>query len=80
MQAASKRIELESPGCSGFEGNLKIFKSRAMGTFLLNLEVVCVWTQPSCVIFSSPLIENEKIEKEWKNRYKQGKQQTVYTA
>ena len=29
----SKRIELESPGCSGFEENLKSFKTRPTGTF-----------------------------------------------
>ena len=33
MYTTSKRIELESPGCSGFEANLQNFKAWAFETF-----------------------------------------------
>ena len=39
----SKKIELESFGCSGFKENLKRFKTWPTGTFQLNSkEVMCV--------------------------------------
>ena len=38
----SKQIELEKPGCSGFEENSSKFVTWAAGT----LEVVYIWTQP----------------------------------
>ena len=33
LYTASKRIEVESPSCSGFEGNSHNFKAWVIGTF-----------------------------------------------
>ena len=49
MHTTSKQIGLESPGCSGFEGNWKIFKSCATGTFLLNYFRSCMYMNPTCI-------------------------------
>ena len=50
MYTTSKRIELESPGFSGFEADLGSFKTLASGTFQLNLFRSCVHMNPMLTI------------------------------
>ena len=51
MYTTSKPIELESPGCTGFEANSQNFKAWAIGTFKLNSFRTCVYNSVNKTTF-----------------------------
>ena len=60
MYTASKRIELESPGWSGYEADLPNFKPEQPGiSSLIRLEAVYIWTHTNKTTFIFATVMHE---------------------